>query len=111
MHIALQQAWVFLFGIILASACFPTVAAINPEQNFPEITFQDFSDFILQNFNSKISLSTVLMMLFTLTNNIELLSLHAKDQTSSHSSMSGWMNCLVYTIFDTLGDDASKFFL
>ena len=72
--------------IILVLVCLPTVAAVHSEQKFPEILFEDFSKFIAQNFNSSISLSTVLMTLFTITNNPELLSLHAKDQTSSRVS-------------------------
>ena len=64
----------------------------------------------MNNFGSKISLSTVLATLLTITNNLEVLNLHAKDQTASHSVLLGWMNCLAFAFFDTLGKNVSEFF-
>jgi hypothetical protein len=45
------------------------------ENPFPDIAFKDFSQFIGQHFISKISLFTVLVILFSLTENPELLNL------------------------------------
>ena len=47
--------------------------------SFPGIDFKDFSDFILGNFGPKISVSTVITLLLSMTNNTELLSLHFKQ--------------------------------
>ncbi|KAF8815879.1 hypothetical protein BYT27DRAFT_7078727, partial [Phlegmacium glaucopus] len=38
------------------------------------------SEFVLSHFNSQVSLATVLILLFTMTENPELLSLHAQQQ-------------------------------
>jgi hypothetical protein len=60
----------------------PTTVALSGsgEQPFPELTFKVFSDFIFTHFSSKVSLATVLLVLFTMTDNPELLSLHARQQ-------------------------------
>ncbi|KAF8815378.1 hypothetical protein BYT27DRAFT_7225430 [Phlegmacium glaucopus] len=44
------------------------------------ITFKVFNNFVEQNFSSKITLSTVLMLLFTITENVDLLNLHQWQQ-------------------------------
>lgn len=60
--------------------CFlPTTCAAKTTP-FPNPTFQDFSNFILATFNPNISLSTTLLILFSLINNPELLNLHARQQ-------------------------------
>ena len=102
--------WSLVLKVILASSFLPTVNAINPEQSFPDISFQEFNRFILDNFGSKISLSTVLIVLLTMTNNPELLSLHAKYQIQNRLSVSSWMNCLATVLLDKLDKDASKLF-
>ena len=58
----------------------PTVAAM-PNLNktaFPDFTFKVFSEFVFSHFGSWVSLATVLVLLFTMTENPELLSLHAQ---------------------------------
>jgi hypothetical protein len=97
----------YLTGV-LVFALLPTVTAFPQEQDFPDISFKDFNLFILENFGSKVSLSTVLLVLLSLTNNPELLSLHAKHQLSSRLSISGWMNCLAYLLMDRLGETAQE---
>lgn len=96
--------------IFVAISFLPSATAFNPEQKFPDISFQDFSTFILENFSSKVSLSTVLMALFSMTNNPELLSLHARHQISSHLSVSSWMNCLASAILERLDENASRLY-
>ena len=46
------------------------------------MTFLSFSQFIQKNFSANISLSTVLLMLFTMTENPDVPSLHARQQYS-----------------------------
>ena len=72
-------------GISLLFSCIPGVAASSlHEMAFPDIAFQDFSDFIRLNFNSEITLSSVLVMLLTLTENVQLLSLHGYQQKKKY---------------------------
>ena len=49
-------------------------------QPFRDITFKIFSDFVFQNFSSRVSLATVLLVLFSLTENPDLLNLHGRQQ-------------------------------
>jgi len=58
----------------------PTVVATPNTQSFPDITFKVFSDFVTQNFSSQVSLATVLLVLFTLTENPDLLNLHGRQK-------------------------------
>jgi hypothetical protein len=56
-------------------------AYATPDQDpLPDVSFKVFSQFIMANFGSEISLSTLLMMLFSMTNNPDLLNLHAHQQ-------------------------------
>ena len=93
--------------------CFmPTVAA-QKEQSFPDIPFETFSKFVASNFHSGISLSTVLMILFSITENTTLLSLHARQQNAEYrgeisSVTTSWINCLSRAILQRLGVDASS---
>jgi hypothetical protein len=59
----------------------PTVSA-RPlgSQSFPDITFLNFSNFITSNFGPTISLQAVLIMLFSVLENPDLISLHARQQ-------------------------------
>jgi len=53
--------------------------AVSSEMPFPDITFKDFSKLINSNFGPQVSLSTVLLVLFTMTENPALLNLHARQ--------------------------------
>ena len=57
-----------------------TYAMSASEHPFPYITCKKFSQFIGQHFSSKISLSTVLVILFSLIETPDLLNLHARQQ-------------------------------
>jgi len=89
-----------LFGILILFMSFcPGVYVATTEDPFPNITFEVFSAFIKSTFGPKISLSTVLMLLFTLNENTDLLNLHAHSQnTQFHNeqkcSSSTWMNAV-----------------
>jgi len=77
----------------------PVAHASQAESPFPDIPFKTFSQFISQNFSSKISLSTVLVILFSLTENPDLLNLHARQQYircqgENQVQSSGWIKGL-----------------
>ena len=65
--------WMIMLALIPVTYAMPA-----GESPFPDVTFKDFSQFIGQHFSSKISLSTVLVILFSLTENPDLLNLHAR---------------------------------
>ncbi len=89
-----------LFGIVILFLWFcPVVYAAATEDPFPNIAFDVFSAFIESTFGPKISLSTVLMLLFSLNKNTDLLNLHARSQNPQfHNEQkrdsSTWMNVL-----------------
>src|ERR1700678_1320190 len=64
---------------------------------------------------SRITLSQVLLVLFTITDNHDLLNLHARQQNpryigESHSSKSGWLKCLARALQEKLEEDNIKLF-
>jgi len=65
--------------IVLMFLC-PGVNAAPNTTPFPDITFKAFNKFVEQNFSSNITLTTVLTLLFTLTENTNLLNLHQRQQ-------------------------------
>ena len=68
------------FPMLLALLlCLPTVAAMPDQHPFPDITFKVFNEFVTQNFSSRVSLATVLLVLFSLTENTDLLNLHGQQ--------------------------------
>jgi len=74
---------------------------------FPDIPFDEFSQFIQKNFDSTISLASVLCILFSLTENPELLALHARQQKGRYEgensiNVTGWIKCLSRSIQDKL---------
>jgi hypothetical protein len=94
-------------------SCLPTATATLDSSPFPEITFMSFSSFIQQNFAAEISLSTVLMMLFTMTENPDLLSLHARQQYShvdgeNISSINSWIKALSRGVYTKMNGSYSK---
>ncbi|KAF8224562.1 hypothetical protein L208DRAFT_1310640, partial [Tricholoma matsutake] len=77
------------------------------EDPFPNITFKVFSQFISQHFSSKTSLSAVLVLLFSLTDNPELLNLHARQQYiqcegENRVMASGWIKGLAWAIKENM---------
>jgi hypothetical protein len=84
--------------MVLMFLC-PGVNAVKNEHAFPDITFKVFNNFVEQNFSSKITLSTVLMLLFTITENIDLLNLHQRQQNpqladEKRVDLSSWIKSL-----------------
>jgi len=93
----------------------PTVNAQKPSipRSFPNPTFQAFSNFILSNFHSEISLTTTLLILFSLIENPELLNLHARQTHPAYSDenltqASGWMKTLTRGLAERLDYDLSQ---
>jgi len=68
-----------VFKVILLLFLCPGAFAMQKEHAFPDVTFKAFNAFIEQNFSSKITLTTVLMLLFTITENTDLLNLHQRQ--------------------------------
>jgi len=86
-----------------------------PDHNpYSDITFQAFSQFVEQNFSSKVSLATVLVVLFTTTSNPDLLNLHARQQNPLQGergqTITGWMKALACALEEKLGDDVDRLF-
>ena len=78
---------------------------------FPDITFKVFNEFVTQNFSSQISLATVLVILFSLTENPDLLNLHGRQknpcvQGAKKQTTSGWIKCLARALEEHLGSKA-----
>jgi hypothetical protein len=95
-------------------ALLPVVSATPNEDPFSGITFRAFSEFVEQNFSSRITLTTVLVVLYTMTNNSDLLNLHARQQhplqNERMQSISGWLKALARALDETLGQDTTKLF-
>jgi hypothetical protein len=96
--------WILLFLAIL-----PTASAIPNEAAFPDISFRTFNMLVQEIFSSDISLATVLMVLFTLTNNPTLLSLHARQQNpvvkgERKVEITAWIKALAHALHNKLED-------
>jgi hypothetical protein len=84
------------------------VYAIPTQSRFPNILFTDFSRAITTTFGSGITLATVLTILFSLTDNSDLLNLHFRQQHPTEIGenkiqISGWIIALVNALGDKLG--------
>ena len=98
--------------ILLGLSFLPTVVASSEFRPFPEITFMSLSQFIQKNFSANISLSTVPLVLFTMTENPDFLSLHAIQpclllKGENVSSINSWIKSLSWVIYEKLHSDAS----
>src|ERR1700678_3488085 len=85
------------------------------ERAFPDIAFKAFNDFVTTNFSSKVSLATVLLILFSITENSELLSLHGRQQRQmfqeEHATKTtAWIKALAKGVRSRLPGDAREFF-
>ena len=102
-------------GILVILSMLPTFNAHQDQSPFPDIPFSVFSEFIISNFSSKVSLSTVPVVLFTMTNNTTLLSLHARQQISKYpgerrTHTTGWITGLIKALTDQLGNKKDRLF-
>ena len=83
----------------------PAVYASPEPGAFPDIPFNMFSDYISKNFNRDISLSTVLLMFFSLIENPDLLNLHARQKIKvldgeKNIQATGWLKCLSRALYE-----------
>ncbi|KAF8344786.1 hypothetical protein F5887DRAFT_885727 [Amanita rubescens] len=88
-----------------------SAAPVN-ERPFPDISFKEFSTFIEQNFNSSISLTSVLVILFSITENVQLLSLHGRQQKKQFDGekstfATSWIRALARPLWKRLEYDGS----
>lgn len=84
----------FLVYTLSYVSCLPLVYAAPTKAPFPNLPFHIFSDMIQNTFHPDISLATVLVLLFTLTENTDLLNLHARQQHphfEGEKRASGWL--------------------
>lgn len=97
--------WIFCYLAIL-----PTVKAMPTEDPYSAITFKVFAEFIKENFSSKISLASVMVLLFSMMENPDLLTLHARQQNPYPGKYkiinSAWMASLVRALTERLGRKA-----
>jgi hypothetical protein len=98
----------FIVQLLVWMALIPPVYA--SQREFPNISFQSFSLFISSTFHPDISLSTVLFLLFSLTENTDLLNLHSRQQQQIFPSekiirYTGWMSALVKAVLNQLDED------
>ena len=80
------------------------------QRDFPNISFQSFSQLISSIFHPDISLATVLFLLFSLTENTDLLNLHSRQQQKIYLSekvtkYTGWMSALVIALCNQLDEE------
>ena len=84
------------------------VTAVPSQGPFPNILFTDFSRVATTTFGSGVILATVLAILFSLTENSDLLNLdfcqqHPTESRENKVRTSGWIIALVNALSDKLG--------
>lgn len=105
-----MRAPVITWIIIMLSAL-PSAAAKSPQASFPDIRFSVFNEFIATHFSSKVSLATVLLVLFSMLDNPDLLTLHFQQKNptcngENEIQVSGWIKALAHGLQNQLGDRA-----
>lgn len=110
----LKNLW--LLVLLAGAALLPTAHAL-PTTPFPDMLFTDFSQLIQDQFGADITLTTVLMILFSLTSNPDLLNLHARQQNPNpmcsgelRQSVTGWMKAFVWSLQNRLGTTTDDLF-
>ena len=88
--------------------------AVSSEMLFPDISFKDFNKFINNNFSPQVSLSTVLLVLFTIAENSDLY-LHARQENPQCTGevkqlSSGWIRALTRSLMDRLEEKTNSLF-
>jgi hypothetical protein len=103
------------FKFAIFAMFIPLVSAAPQTQPFPNVPFKVFSTFVEQSFNSRVSLATVLLVVFSLTENPELLTLHARQQNPQLEGenkvvASGWMRALSRAMMHQLKSETEMLF-
>ena len=104
-----------IIKILLVLANLSTTAAFQDPNVFPEVPFKVFNDFVENTFGPTVSLSTVLLLVFSVLENPELFSLHARQQCPKYegenqSTAFSWMKHLACALQDWLADNSQQFF-
>jgi hypothetical protein len=97
----------FIVQLLFWMALIPSANA--SQCDFPNITFQSFSQFISSTFHPDISLATVLFLLFSLTENTDLLNFHSRQQQQLYPSekitkYTAWMTALINALLAQLDE-------
>src|SRR5882757_6693690 len=101
--------------ILLVLANLPMVLALQESSGFPDIPFKVFSECVQGTLGPTVTLSTVLLLVFSVLENPELFSLHARQQCpryegENRSTASGWMKHMARALQDRLADDSQQLF-
>jgi hypothetical protein len=110
----LSQFQIFIW-LLVWFHMIPSVYAAKTEGPFPDISFHAFNQIIESTFGSNISLATVLTLLFTVTENVDLLNLHFRQQHPEYrnekkTQTTGWMTALAKALIQKLGDTKSSLY-
>ncbi|KAJ8703273.1 hypothetical protein PTI98_001910 [Pleurotus ostreatus] len=107
-NFCLQGLWMVL-SVLFLLGLLPCAAAAPLEDPFPNIRFADFAKVIKLTFGENISLATVLMLLFSITTNTDILNLHGQQRavSSNNQVVTSWMAAFVRAIKDKLQVDVS----
>jgi hypothetical protein len=103
------------FKFAVLATFIPLVTAAPQTQPFPNVSFKVFSTFVEHSFSPHVSLATVLLVLFSLTENPELLTLHARQQNPEFAGenkvvASGWMRALSRSMMHQLKSNIQMLF-
>ncbi|KAF4565542.1 hypothetical protein EYR36_002113 [Pleurotus pulmonarius] len=107
-NFCLQGLWTVL-SVLFLLGLLPCATAAPLEDSFPNIRFADFANVIKLTFGENISLATVLMLLFSITTNTDILNLHGQQRaiSSNNQVVTSWMTAFVRAIKDKLQVDVS----
>ena len=112
--LAFKSLLTSMWSIVLLMGLLPVVSAAPDYDAFSDITFRAFSEFVESHFSSKISLAAVLVVLFTMTSNTDLLNLHAQQQNPQsdelNQAVSGWIKGLARALEEKLGQNTDRLF-
>jgi hypothetical protein len=90
----------------------PVVSAALNHEALSNITFRTFAEFIEENFTSTVSLATVLVTLFTISDNSDLLNLHSRMQHPKMGergqTITAWIKALARALKEKLGENNTK---
>jgi hypothetical protein len=100
------------WSAILLMGLIPVVSASPNHEALSNITFQTFAEFIEENFSSTVSLATVLVTLFTISDNSDLLNLHSRMQHPKMGergqTITAWIKALACALKEKLGENNTK---
>ena len=100
------------WSAVLLMRLIPVVSAAPNHEALSNITFQVFAEFVEENLSSTVSLATVLVILFTVSDNSDFLNLHSHMQHpkmgESSKAITGWIKALACALKENLGENNTK---